>query len=64
MPSFGVGVGKGIRSSSNNSSNTSDSTDDSDDEMMEAVMGLSSVGVGNSAWSDETNGTTIPKHIV
>jgi LIM domain kinase 1 len=64
IPSFGVGVGKDIRSSSNNSSNTSDSTDDSDDEMMEAVMGLSSVGVGNSAWSDGTNGTTIPKHIV
>ncbi|KAJ7141868.1 kinase-like domain-containing protein [Mycena crocata] len=55
IPSFGVGVGKDIRSSSNNSS-SANSTDDSDDEMMEAVMGLSSVGVGNSDWSDRTNG--------
>ncbi|KAJ7468591.1 kinase-like domain-containing protein [Mycena latifolia] len=57
IPSFGVGVGKDIRSSSNNSSSASaNSTDDSDDEMMEAVMGLSSVGVGNSDWSEGTNG--------
>ncbi|KAJ7620574.1 kinase-like domain-containing protein [Mycena polygramma] len=55
IPSFGVGVGKDIRSSSLNSS-SADSTDDSDDEMMEAVLGLSSVGVGNSDWSDKTNG--------
>ncbi|KAJ6476194.1 kinase-like domain-containing protein [Mycena sanguinolenta] len=54
IPSFGVGVGKDIRSSSHNSSNTD--TDDSEDELMEAVMGLSSVGVGNSDWSDGTNG--------
>ncbi|KAJ7073261.1 kinase-like domain-containing protein [Mycena belliarum] len=55
IPSFGVGVGKDIRSSSNNSG-SANSTDDSDDEMMEAVMGLSSVGVGNSDWSEGTNG--------
>ncbi|KAJ6542629.1 kinase-like domain-containing protein [Mycena capillaripes] len=55
IPSFGLGVGKDIRSSSLNSS-SADSTDDSDDEMMEAVMGLSSVGVGNSDWSEGTNG--------
>ncbi|KAJ7778473.1 kinase-like domain-containing protein [Mycena metata] len=55
IPSFGVGVGKDIRSSSLASS-SADSTDDSDDEMMEAVMGLSSVGVGNSNWSEGTNG--------
>lgn len=54
IPSFGLGVGKDIRGSSHNSSNTD--TDDSDDELMEAVMGLSSVGVGNSDWSEETNG--------
>ncbi|KAF7326871.1 TKL/LISK/LISK-DD1 protein kinase [Mycena venus] len=54
IPSFGVGVGKDIRSSSHNSSNTD--TDDSEDELMEAVMGLSSVGVGNSDWSEGTNG--------
>ncbi|KAK7055173.1 TKL/LISK/LISK-DD1 protein kinase [Favolaschia claudopus] len=55
IPSFGVGVGKDIRSSSHNSSNTD--TDDSDDELMEAVMGLSSVGVGGkSGWSEDTNG--------
>ncbi|KAJ6468963.1 TKL/LISK/LISK-DD1 protein kinase [Mycena vulgaris] len=55
IPSFGVGIGKDIRGSSLNSSSAS-STDDSDDEMMEAVMGLSSVGVGNSDWSERTNG--------
>ncbi|KAJ7619432.1 kinase-like domain-containing protein [Roridomyces roridus] len=54
IPSFGVGVGKDIRSSTNHSS--ASSTDDSDDELMEAVMGLSSVGVGNSDWTDGTNG--------
>ncbi|KAJ7160794.1 kinase-like domain-containing protein [Mycena filopes] len=54
IPSFGLGVGKDIRSSSLASS--ANSTDDSDDEMMEAVMGLSSVGVGNSDWSNGTNG--------
>ncbi|KAK0463124.1 kinase-like domain-containing protein [Desarmillaria tabescens] len=48
IPSFGMGVGKDIRSSGS-------STDDSDDELMEAVMGLSSVGV-NSDWSDSTGG--------
>jgi LIM domain kinase 1 len=53
IPSFGVGVGQNIRSSSHNSSNTDT---DSEDELMEAVMGLSSVGVGNSEWSEGTNG--------
>lgn len=48
IPSFGVGVGKDIRSSGSN-------TDDSDDELMEAVMGLSSVGV-DSDWSNRTTG--------
>ncbi|KAJ7482312.1 kinase-like domain-containing protein [Mycena galericulata] len=59
IPSFGVGVGKDIRGSSKNSSSASssaDNTDDSDDEMMEAVLGLSSVGVGNSDWSEGTDG--------
>ncbi|KAJ6619017.1 kinase-like domain-containing protein [Mycena sp. CBHHK59/15] len=55
IPSFGVSVGKDIRNSVNTSSSTN-STDDSDDEMMEAVMGLSSVGVGNSDWSNGTSG--------
>ncbi|KAK0193235.1 kinase-like domain-containing protein [Armillaria mellea] len=35
------------------------STDDSDDELMEAVMGLSSLGV-NSGWSDSTGGKPVP----
>ncbi|KAK0184068.1 hypothetical protein F5146DRAFT_1177297 [Armillaria mellea] len=35
------------------------STDDSDDELMEAVMGLSSLGV-NSGWSDSTGGGNQP----
>ncbi|KAK0213535.1 TKL/LISK/LISK-DD1 protein kinase [Armillaria fumosa] len=52
IPSFGMGVGKDIRSSGS-------TTDDSDDELMEAVMGLSSVGV-NSGWSDSTGGGNQP----
>ncbi|CAK5271015.1 unnamed protein product [Mycena citricolor] len=49
IPSFGMGVGKDIRSSSLH--NSESSNDDSDDELMEAVAGLSSVGVG-SDWSN------------
>ncbi|KAF5323193.1 hypothetical protein D9758_016728 [Tetrapyrgos nigripes] len=41
IPSFGMGVGKDIRSSG-----FASASDDSDDELMEAVEGLSSVGVG------------------
>ncbi|PBK94280.1 kinase-like protein [Armillaria gallica] len=52
IPSFGMGVGKDIQSSGL-------STDDSDDELMEAVLGLSSVGV-NSGWSDSTGGGNQP----
>ncbi len=48
IPSFGMGVGKDIRSSGS-------TTDDSDDELMEAVLGLSKVGV-DSDWSDTTAG--------
>jgi LIM domain kinase 1 len=49
IPSFGMGVGKDIRSSGS-------STDDSDDdELMEAVQGLSSVGI-NSDWTEAPNG--------
>ncbi|KAF9007314.1 kinase-like protein [Hymenopellis radicata] len=48
IPSFGVGVGKDIRASGS-------TTDDSDDELMEAVLGLSKVGV-DSDWSDTTAG--------
>ncbi|KAK7440044.1 hypothetical protein VKT23_017295 [Stygiomarasmius scandens] len=44
IPSFGMGVGKEIRSGF--------TSDDSDDELMEAVQGLSSVGLGNSDWSE------------
>lgn len=51
IPSFGMGVGKDIRTSGSN-------TDESDDELMEAVTGLSSVGLQDpSNWSDRTNGT-------
>ncbi|KAG7447268.1 kinase-like protein [Guyanagaster necrorhizus] len=52
IPSFGMGVGKNIRSSGS-------STDDSDDELMEAVMGLSTVGV-KSDWSNSTGGGNEP----
>ncbi|KAF9264606.1 kinase-like protein [Marasmius fiardii PR-910] len=47
IPSFGVGIGKDIRS-------TSDDSDD-DDELMEAVSGLQNIGT-DSDWSDEQNG--------
>lgn len=43
IPSFGMGVAKDIRTSGS-------STDESDDELMEAVQGLSDVGVDND-WS-------------
>lgn len=48
IPSFGVGVGKDIRSRSG-------SPEDSDDELIEAVMGLSSVKVTNS-WKTTDSG--------
>ncbi|KAF7354495.1 TKL/LISK/LISK-DD1 protein kinase [Mycena venus] len=54
IPSFGVGVGKDIRGGSHNSSNTD--TDDSEDELIEAVMALSSDGVGSTYWSEDLNG--------
>ena len=47
IPSFGMGIGKEIRNSA--------ASDDSEDELMEAVLGLSSLGV-NSDWSEATNG--------
>jgi len=59
IPSFGVGVGKDIRNSSresNSASSSANGTDDSDDELMEAVMGLSSIGVGNGDWSETMSG--------
>ncbi|KAJ3498601.1 hypothetical protein NLJ89_g10198 [Agrocybe chaxingu] len=46
IPSFGVGVGKDIRSGT--------STDESDEELMEAVMGLNGVGL-NSSWSESSS---------
>ena len=55
IPSFGMGVGKEIRNSA--------VSDDSDDELMEAVLGLSSVCI-NSDQSEATNGehTTFLQH--
>ncbi|KAL0573956.1 hypothetical protein V5O48_007997 [Marasmius crinis-equi] len=50
IPSFGVGVGKDIRSSGF----TSDDSED-DEELMEAVSGLHGVGI-SSDWSDGQNG--------
>ena len=47
IPSFGMGVGKDIRSGA--------STDESDDELMEAVMGLNNVSLENSAWSNSSS---------
>ncbi|KAH8823878.1 TKL/LISK/LISK-DD1 protein kinase [Flagelloscypha sp. PMI_526] len=48
IPSFGVGVGKDIRSSH--------SSDDSDDELMEAISTLNSVNLG-SKFTDRSSGT-------
>lgn len=53
IPSFGMGVGKDIRSG-----HTSDDSDD--DELMEAVMGLSKVNVNGNTWSDSTGGGNEP----
>ncbi|KAJ7820521.1 hypothetical protein B0H14DRAFT_3735576 [Mycena olivaceomarginata] len=53
IPSFGVGVGKDIRSNSRNSSNMD--ADDSEDEPMKAVMELPSIGDGNTDWSEGAN---------
>jgi LIM domain kinase 1 len=50
IPSFGMGVGEDIRNGA--------ASDDSDEELMEAVFGLSSVGV-NSDWSETTTGEYI-----
>ncbi|KAJ3770517.1 kinase-like domain-containing protein [Lentinula raphanica] len=50
IPSFGMGVGKEIR---NSGSNTDDSSDE--DELMEAVRGLSGVGL-NSDLTDSSTG--------
>jgi LIM domain kinase 1 len=47
IPSFGMGVGKELRNGT--------VSDDSDDELMEAVLGLSSVGI-SSDWSEATTG--------
>ncbi|KAL0952730.1 hypothetical protein HGRIS_006961 [Hohenbuehelia grisea] len=45
IPSFGMGVGKDIRTNG-------DASDDSDDELMEAVMGLSNVGLESPSWNE------------
>ncbi|TFK41970.1 TKL/LISK/LISK-DD1 protein kinase [Crucibulum laeve] len=47
IPSFGMGVGKDIRGAT--------ASDESDDELMEAVLGLSSVGASSSHWTDSTD---------
>lgn len=51
IPSFGVGVGKDIKA------NGAISDDSEDDELMEAVVGLSAIGI-NSHWSDTTGSTS------
>ncbi|PSR79846.1 hypothetical protein PHLCEN_2v6892 [Hermanssonia centrifuga] len=68
IPSFGVGVGRDIRSSVKDtsiasSSSTHSSDDDSEEELMQAVMGLSKVDL-NSSWSnnstDRSDGSAQP----
>ncbi|KAL4245640.1 non-specific serine/threonine protein kinase [Abortiporus biennis] len=53
IPSFGVGVGKEIRTQENSSFVSDDESDD--EELLEAVAGLSKVGIASN-WSDATNG--------
>ncbi|KAF5381934.1 hypothetical protein D9757_007587 [Collybiopsis confluens] len=54
IPSFGVGVGKNIRTSGF----TTDESDDSDDELMEAVQGLSGFGLSSNGSHDPLLGNT------
>ncbi|KAF7307692.1 TKL/LISK/LISK-DD1 protein kinase [Mycena kentingensis (nom. inval.)] len=60
IPSFGLGVAQDIRGSSlkhkSTDSFSSASTDDSDEELLEAVMGLSQVGVGSERSDTTANG--------
>ncbi len=63
IPSFGVGVGRDIRSSVKDtsiasSSSTHSSDDDSEEELMQAVMGLSKVDL-NSSWSNNSTGSLV-----
>ena len=51
IPSFGMGVGKGIRGGSD--PKEGEETSDSEDELADAVMGLSKVGL-QSTWSDSS----------
>ncbi|TFK20451.1 TKL/LISK/LISK-DD1 protein kinase [Coprinopsis marcescibilis] len=52
IPSFGLGVGKGIRGAEN----TLSSGEESDEELREAVLSLSNVGVGNTdSWHGSTS---------
>ncbi|OBZ74830.1 putative serine/threonine-protein kinase kinX [Grifola frondosa] len=53
IPSFGMGVGKEIRSGSDKNHS---SDEDSDDEFSKAVIGLSKIGLDSSDWSAATNG--------
>lgn len=57
IPSFGMGVGKGIKSDvpSAHTPDGHSSDEDSDEELMQAVMGLSKVDL-QSAWSNAAQG--------
>ena len=54
IPSFGIGVGSDIANTSVQPGDSS-SEDDSEDELVEAVIGLSHVGL-TSGWSEATTG--------
>lgn len=54
IPSFGTGVGKGISGDKDQAKSSDDETTSSDEELMEAVMGLNDLTVGDFI---ATNGT-------
>lgn len=61
IPSFGMGVGKGIggNTPATSAPDVHSSDEDSDEELMEAVLGLSKVDVG-STWSNGAQGQLFP----
>ncbi|KAI0688497.1 kinase-like protein [Cytidiella melzeri] len=64
IPSFGLGVGKDIKTAAvTSAADGHSSDDDSDEELMQAVLGLSKVGLG-STWSngaqDHSDGSARP----
>lgn len=68
IPSFGMGVGRDIRTNGNGTPAASSvasahsSDEDSDEELMQAVMGLSKVDLYSSYGSEAAGGSSIVEH--